>query len=417
MSESSGLTSLPATESTTETRVSSHDDTVSQVTSLDTVDEHAVAECAKLKGVVHEGMGLFDSATPEMKRKRNQKKDVSVLARLELNSIEVEATELVWSSPSLGNLKRMKPITGNPDSDEDTSSSPTKYSPRKRARTGSPGRRPLAAIKDEHDHDGFVQSGRSRTRMQFETSRNERIETHLNYGTGMRRQRFEIYHDEDEDEDENVYPRATTAATFSHPTPLHYLTAPLGQFSGPRLPQTPFQGPSQALFPGPLQALFQGPSQAQFQSHSQAQFQAHSPAQFQSHPQTQLPGPHLYNPFGTHISPLKTQMSPSRFGFQSTNTNAFYRDEKENLNFGPVQPAPFQPNFCSPGFTMSQYHIPPQQTNNYPPAVWSTPGPFHMSYFSQQPMEGLSPIKLSPLKLNREMSDDERTITAPPSDD
>jgi hypothetical protein len=42
-------------------------------------------------------MDLFDSATPEMKRLRNQKKDVSKLAQMKALSSEITPTEIVYS--------------------------------------------------------------------------------------------------------------------------------------------------------------------------------------------------------------------------------------------------------------------------------------------------------------------------------
>jgi hypothetical protein len=57
-------------------------------------DSTSLTESTKLKGVYWPGMDLFDSATPEMRRKRNQKKDSSVVEQLELNSQDVEATEI-----------------------------------------------------------------------------------------------------------------------------------------------------------------------------------------------------------------------------------------------------------------------------------------------------------------------------------
>ncbi|KAI9782171.1 MAG: hypothetical protein M1816_001962 [Peltula sp. TS41687] len=63
---------------------------------------------AQLKGVYWPGMDLFDSAPPELRRKRNQKKDGSVLAQMELNSTLVEPTELIfWAD---GDFKKERRI-------------------------------------------------------------------------------------------------------------------------------------------------------------------------------------------------------------------------------------------------------------------------------------------------------------------
>ena len=74
-------------------------------------DDNMGGNGARLKGVLWPGMDIFDSATPEMRRKRNQKKDVSVVEQLESNSLVVEPTELVftpagseWKSRSISGL-------------------------------------------------------------------------------------------------------------------------------------------------------------------------------------------------------------------------------------------------------------------------------------------------------------------------
>lgn len=70
-----------------------------------------VSESTKLKGVYWPGMDIFDSATPEMRRKRNQKKDHSVVQQLELNSQDVEATELIFTPH--GSFKRQRRISSS----------------------------------------------------------------------------------------------------------------------------------------------------------------------------------------------------------------------------------------------------------------------------------------------------------------
>ncbi|KAB2578512.1 hypothetical protein BFW01_g12413 [Lasiodiplodia theobromae] len=84
------------------------------------VDTTVVSEASRLKGIYWPGMDIFDSATPEMKRKRNQKKDVSVVEQLEYNSREVEATEHIWTP--CGTLRKERPISGSV-----TDSSPAKF--------------------------------------------------------------------------------------------------------------------------------------------------------------------------------------------------------------------------------------------------------------------------------------------------
>lgn len=76
-----------------------------------------VCESTKLKGVYWPGMDIFDSATPEMRRKRNQKKDHSVVEQLELNSQDVEATELIFTPR--GSFKRQRRISSSIFDDEE----------------------------------------------------------------------------------------------------------------------------------------------------------------------------------------------------------------------------------------------------------------------------------------------------------
>ncbi|OAP55058.1 hypothetical protein AYL99_10758 [Fonsecaea erecta] len=65
----------------------------------------ATPEHMKLKGTVWPGMDLFDAATQEMQQKRNQKKDASVLRRMEKLAALVEPTEVVYSPRGTNILK------------------------------------------------------------------------------------------------------------------------------------------------------------------------------------------------------------------------------------------------------------------------------------------------------------------------
>jgi hypothetical protein len=75
------------------------------------VDKARADEMARLKGVLWPGMDIFDSATLKMKLKRNQKKDGSSLKRMELTSLLVTPTEMVFS-PS-GTIRKLRVISGN----------------------------------------------------------------------------------------------------------------------------------------------------------------------------------------------------------------------------------------------------------------------------------------------------------------
>ena len=69
----------------------------------------------RLKGVFWPGMDMFDSATPEMRRMRNQKKAVSVADQLESMSRVIEPTEVKFGAD--GGFVKARPITGLPASD------------------------------------------------------------------------------------------------------------------------------------------------------------------------------------------------------------------------------------------------------------------------------------------------------------
>ena len=161
-------------------------------------DDERNSECTRLKGVYWPGMDIFDSATPEMRRKRNQKKDTSVLEQLEINSLEVDATEHMWS-PS-GTLQRSKFITGL------ASSSPFKPEPSpKRLRTNE--RPPLFDLGTDRTR----RSERSFTddHAIFE---DEQLDLELTYGPLKRKRAFDIFQDSAE-------------ASFENPAPFNYLTS------------------------------------------------------------------------------------------------------------------------------------------------------------------------------------------------
>ncbi|KAK1834764.1 hypothetical protein QBC39DRAFT_368846 [Podospora conica] len=66
----------------------------------------------KLKGVRYPGMGLFDSASEQDRKKRNQKKDASVLVRMEETSAGIEPLESIWEAD--GELQRIRDIYASP---------------------------------------------------------------------------------------------------------------------------------------------------------------------------------------------------------------------------------------------------------------------------------------------------------------
>lgn len=81
-----------------------------------------------LKGVIHDGMGIFDAGTPEMKRTRNQKKHPSVLNNMLLVSKSISMTEQVWNG-SMTKIEHERNVYDNP-TDLSSPVSSTMTSPR-----------------------------------------------------------------------------------------------------------------------------------------------------------------------------------------------------------------------------------------------------------------------------------------------
>ena len=77
-------------------------------------DLQSVAECSKLKGTIWPGMDLFDSASALAKRRRNQKKDGSMLAQMKWTSATVRPKEVIYTLD--GNIHKTQPITGQVES-------------------------------------------------------------------------------------------------------------------------------------------------------------------------------------------------------------------------------------------------------------------------------------------------------------
>ncbi|KAI7362998.1 hypothetical protein KC354_g6836 [Hortaea werneckii] len=134
--------------------------------------DETTSDAAKLKGVFWPGMAMFDSATPEMKRKRNQKKDYSVMEQLKATSEYVEPNELIFDVT--GAFRKQRVITGNPELEDDESllsgeASPEPEPPKKRqARRARPALleknvntgRVLRQRRSAHAPGGLVRSAR-----------------------------------------------------------------------------------------------------------------------------------------------------------------------------------------------------------------------------------------------------------------
>lgn len=100
---------------------------VDEVEEIENADEKP--DMTKLKGVIWPGMDLFDAASPEARRMRNQKKGSSVLAAMQANSQLVEPTEMIYF-PSW-ELKKERFISGDVES-----SPPAVEIPRKKKKPG-----------------------------------------------------------------------------------------------------------------------------------------------------------------------------------------------------------------------------------------------------------------------------------------
>lgn len=73
-------------------------------------------DASKLKGTVYPGMGLFDAATPLQKRKRNQKKDASVIRNMEMTSASISMDEEVWDI-TMSEITRTRNVYDSPSID------------------------------------------------------------------------------------------------------------------------------------------------------------------------------------------------------------------------------------------------------------------------------------------------------------
>ncbi|RKF55638.1 putative type-2 protein geranylgeranyltransferase subunit beta protein [Golovinomyces cichoracearum] len=86
-------------------------------------DSDKFAENTKLKGVLWPGMNLFDSATTEQKRMRNQRKGNEVLADMICTSEQVEPAEVSYHAT--GEFRASRDIFGPLSGDESPSRDPT----------------------------------------------------------------------------------------------------------------------------------------------------------------------------------------------------------------------------------------------------------------------------------------------------
>jgi hypothetical protein len=191
-------------------------------------DTMAVSESTRLKGVYWPGMDIFDSATPEMRRKRNQKKDHSVVEQLELNSQDVEATELIFTPR--GSFKRQRRISSSVFDDEEEIEIKTE-SPRPVFS------RPALASMDPNISRRPRQGMRApmfpfQSRPRYDDRRAPSIDFEYGDRAPKRKRAFTVFEDDDQ-------------ISFTQPANFNYLTSgfdsPLQGYGGYKSLNDPFQ--------------------------------------------------------------------------------------------------------------------------------------------------------------------------------
>ncbi|KAL8949385.1 MAG: hypothetical protein Q9222_004505 [Ikaeria aurantiellina] len=99
--------------------------------------QKTVPQTPELKGIHYPGMSIFDSASPDAQRKRNQRKHNSILAQIEQESLGVECNEYIYWPD--GKLKMCRFITGDVQSSPYKEDTPPPPPPKRRR-----GRKPKA---------------------------------------------------------------------------------------------------------------------------------------------------------------------------------------------------------------------------------------------------------------------------------
>lgn len=111
------LVSPPSTQADDLNSFDGRSNYTSETFTHDSAESETVAndDHVTLKGIIYPGMDVFDSATLEDRRRRNQRKDCSVLARLERHSRAILQHEMVYDTE--GHYRKTFVITGRPDPD------------------------------------------------------------------------------------------------------------------------------------------------------------------------------------------------------------------------------------------------------------------------------------------------------------
>ncbi len=121
----------------------------------------------RLKGVVWPGMDIFDSATPDQKRKRNQRKDDAAVDLLKLTSETISPIETVWGPD--GDLRKMRDIYASASDDGSPPSTPPHRRMKRSHSTSQLDATPLSLMKGDVGQDrskrrrtGRLSAGQSR---------------------------------------------------------------------------------------------------------------------------------------------------------------------------------------------------------------------------------------------------------------
>ncbi|KAK5132276.1 hypothetical protein LTR08_009264 [Meristemomyces frigidus] len=298
--------------------------------------DETITDATKLKGVLWPGMALFDSATPEMKRKRNQKKDYSVMEQLKATSEYVEPNEMIFDAD--GNLRKQRVITGNPDPEDDESLLSGEASPEPdlyiKKRPARPTRRPRPALTEKN-----VNTGRTLRRRQADPP--------------PPRNRKAAYYDEEDDDLTYGQPKARKRTGLS----IHR------DNSGPEITFNEQAGPLNYLTTG-YRNPFQ-PDQAQLQ-HQHTQHRPHTQP---SYTQTNYGRGHQRvpsftfggQPFGASFRPAAPANHAPAQNFSSfghLNTQSLFQNSPYQVHSGQSAFAAFQQQF---GATQPQ-HFPTENT-------------------------------------------------------
>ncbi|ERS95716.1 hypothetical protein HMPREF1624_07791 [Sporothrix schenckii ATCC 58251] len=111
-------------------------------------------EANKLKGIIWPGMDLFDSATPDQKKKRNQRKDDNAIDVLKTASLNITPTEQVWG-PQL-EIRKERDLYTSPSSNEGTppNTPPTRKRKSRARNSAQSDLTPLGMMKVEDGQGG-----------------------------------------------------------------------------------------------------------------------------------------------------------------------------------------------------------------------------------------------------------------------